>query len=307
MSSLFSEATIEKIKNTRKMFLWTAVCILIGEVVVGAILILMQSFDAVIGKLMATFALCALVLFIGVNNFSLMEKDGKVVQGFALASLVTNLIWLVLSILFIWEILPFLEMKVDTRYTSYIYSLTAMGKLMAVCINAAFMCFLISNVWAIKETVKPVRPLKITALVCELYCGFYVIYVILSESSVSISDDMRWYSLAGLAWFAFIVTSIAAAIISRASRKKMEKVGAAGNVNSADNTEMQAKIQEMVEKEVQERMAAEKAKAEREAMPPLQSDEMPPSVTRDSEIKVEETTIQEKVVEPKPEEEHFQE
>lgn len=42
-------------------------------------------------------------------------------------------------------------------------------------------------------------------------------------------------------------------------------------------------------------------------MPPLQSDEMPPSVTRDGEIKIEETTIQEEDVEPKPEEEHSQE
>ncbi len=308
MSSLFSETTIEKIKNVRKMFLWTAVCILIGEVVVGAILILMQSFDEVIGKLMATFALCALVLFIGVNNFSLIEKEGKVVQGFALVSLATNLIWLVLSILFIWEILPFLEFEVNTRYSSYSsFSLTAMAKLMTVCVDLAFMCFLISNVWAIKETVKPVKPLKITALVCVSYCGLYAIYMIFSESSISISGDMRWYLLDGLAWFAFIITSIAAVIISRANKKKMEKSGMTEIATSSDNSEMQAKIQEMVEKEVRERMAAEKAKAEREAMPPLQSDEMPPSVTRDNEINVKETMIQEEVVGPRPEEEHFQE
>ena len=42
----------------------------------------------------------------------------------------------------------------------------------------------------------------------------------------------------------------------------------------------------MVEKEVQQRMAAERAKQERDAMPPLQSEDMAPTVSRDNEVKL---------------------
>ena len=87
-NSLFSESTIETIKKVKKGFLWTAVCILIGEVIVGAILILAQSFNEVIGKLMGTFALCAVMMFFGVNNFSRMEKGDRIIQSFALVSLI---------------------------------------------------------------------------------------------------------------------------------------------------------------------------------------------------------------------------
>ena len=86
MSSLFKESTIEIIKAIKKGFLWTAVCILIGEVVLGAILILVGSFNETIGKLMGTFALCAIMMFFGVNNFSRMEKGDRIIITVTLAS-----------------------------------------------------------------------------------------------------------------------------------------------------------------------------------------------------------------------------
>lgn len=247
MSSLFSEKMISGIKSMRKTFLWTAVCILIGEVIVGAVLIIAQSFNLMIGKLMGTFALCAIVLFVGVNNFSLMEKGKKIVQGFALVSLIANITWLVLCILFIWEVLPFIE-------GSYFnYSMTVMARFMLVAIDVAVMCFWISNVWAIEETVKPVKPLKITAIICELYCGCYAMVITLMDTEHLVEMDSRWYALAGLAGFAFFVMAIAALIVSKSGKKKNEEKVSL----SMDNTEMQAKIQEMVEKEVQARLASQ--------------------------------------------------
>lgn len=238
---------MENIKSLRKTFLWAGVCILIGEFLTGAILILTQSFDATIGKIMATFALCAVVLFVGVNNFTRMEKGERIVQGFALTSLIANIIWLILAILMIWEV-----MAVYT-YSSFTLEMTVMAKIMCVAVNVATTCFLISNVWAIEETVKPVRPLKITALVCELYCGIYGIIVIFGSTSVM---DSRWYALAGLAGFAFIVMALAAVIVSRSGRKKSEKIVSMSESLEKDG-DMQAKIQEMVEKEVQARMKSE--------------------------------------------------
>ena len=265
MSGIFKESTISKLKNIRKGFLWSAVCILIVEVIVGAVLILTQSFNLTIGKLMGTFALCAVVLFLGVSNFAEMEKGKRITQWFALVSLIMNMTWLILAILLIWEIVPSLE------YTNSLHGFYSSArpsiamKLMTVALDAGVGCFLVSIVLSIEETVKPVRPLKITALVCELYCCVYAI--IISLGDVTYITDFRWGALAGLAGFAFIVMSVAAAIVSRSGAKKN------GNtIQAVDKGTMEATIQEMVEKEVQERMRKEREKMERDAMPPLQTE-----------------------------------
>ena len=278
MNSLFSESTIKTLKAIRKWFLWIAVCILIGEVVVGAILILVQSFNETIGKLMGTFALCAIMMFFGVNNFSRMEKGDRIVQSFALISLIGNIVWLILSFLFIWEVIPFIE---STGVWYYSYHMTVMAKVFSVAFDIALMCLFVSNVWSIKETVKPVKPLKITALICVLYCGIYSAVVTVGE--VQTVEDGRWYALLGLAGLAFVVMTCAAAIVSRSGRKKEEKESnaSAGNVNSA---EMQAKIQEMVEKEVQERLNAGIAKTEGETTPPSQTNDTTPNVSSEANM-----------------------
>lgn len=274
-NSLFSESTIETIKKVKKVFLWTAVCILIGEVIVGAILILAQSFNEVIGKLMGTFALCAVMMFFGVNNFSRMEKGDRIIQSFALVSLIGNIVWLLLSFLFVWGVVPYTE-KTGLFYS---YRLTAMAKIFSVSLNIAFMSFLVSNVWSIEETLKPVRPLKITAIICALYCGIYAVVMTLGD--VQSVNDARWYALTGLAVLAFIVMTCAAAIVSKSGKKKKDKES--GNVNKE---EVQATIQEMVEKEVQERLKEERKKVELDATPHLQSDDMPPSVSHDKDMRV---------------------
>ncbi len=259
MSSMFSEKTISTIKNIRKGFLWTAVSILIGEVVVGAILIIAQSFSLEIGKVMGTFALCALVLFIGVDNFTKMERGNKTVQGFALASLILNMVWLLLAILLIWELIPFAEC-VNTsyygrmiRYSYCSYQITVAARIFLFALNTAISFFFISNVWAIEETVKPVKPLKITALVCELYCAIYAAIITLTLNADTYIDA-RWSMLSSLAGFAFIVMALAALAISRSGKKKNNEKAGAG----LSGEEMNVKIQELVEKEVQARVGAEK-------------------------------------------------
>lgn len=259
MSSLFSNSTINNIKDLKKIFLWVAVCILIGEVVVGAILILAQSFNLTIGKLMSTFGLCAVSLFVGVNNFSRMEKGDRIIQSFALASLIANITWLVLSILLLWEAIPYYPKEASFYYV--VSETTMWAKLMTVAADVALSCFLISNVWSIEETVKPVRPLKITALICELYCGIYA--VVMTFGDVKYVTDLRWSMLSVLMGLAFIVMAIAAVIVSRNGSKKIEKENDSKEKNMSD-TEMQAKIQEMVEKEVQARMAAQGISSKKE-------------------------------------------
>ena len=265
MNSLLNDVAIEKIKILKKAFLWMAVCILIGEVVVGAFLILLQTFNLTIGKLMGTFALCAVALLIGVDNFTKMEKgEGRLVQSFALLSLVMNFVWLILAILLIWEIAPFMERGIRRcQYCSYGYHATIVPKMMILAIDLAMTGFFISNVWDIKETVKPVRPLKITALICELYCGIYAAMVVFFNEDGSMFNT-RWYALAGLMGFAFVVMAFAALMMSRSGKKNNEEMTNSHKTDISDS-EMQVKIQEMVEKEVQARLeAAQKASSANE-------------------------------------------
>ena len=100
-------------------------------------------------------------------------------------------------------------------------------------------------------------------------------------------NDARWYALTGLAGFAFIVMTCAAAIVSGSGKKKMDEK--TNNVNDAD---VQATIQEMVEKEVQTRLAEERAKTEQDVTPPSQPEELASEVPHDnsSSDKVEEET-----------------
>ena len=235
MNSLFNDSAIETIKRIKKIFLWTAVSILIGEVVVCAILILAQNFNETIGRLMGSFAVCALMMFFGVNNFSRMEKGDRIVQSFALVSLIGNIIWLLLSFLFIWNVVPYMESLNKYPY----YSMSIVARIFVVAIDIAVMCFLISNIWSIKETVKPVRPLKITAIICALYCGIYSVVVTVGD--VRSVMDQRWYALAGLAGFAFVIMGIAASTISNSGTKKGQGEVGAGVAN-IDKKEVQAKM-----------------------------------------------------------------
>ena len=252
MSSLFSDSTITKIKNIKKVFLWIAVCILIGELAVGVILILAQTFDLTTGKLMGTFALCALALFIGVNNFSVMEKGKSVAQGFALVGLIANMLWLFLAVLLVWEMVPYMEAN------GYHYGLSGVAKIMVVASDVSVVCFCISNVLTIEETLKPVKPLKIVAMVCALYFGIYAVITTLADSADM--SDQRWLILAGMSVLGFIVMAIAASVVSKSGRKQNEASIATGAVDANDAV-MQAKIQEMVEKEVQARLAGEQNKS----------------------------------------------
>lgn len=282
MSSLFSNSTIEIIRKIKKVFLWAAACILIGEFVVGVILILAQTFDLSIGKLMGTFALCALSLFVGVNSFSVMEKGKSVAQGFALAGLIADLIWLVLAILMIWEVIPFSEIN------RFMPSISVMAKILFIAIQMTVMCFCVSNVIMIEETLKPVKPLKITAIICALYCGIYAVVVTLGDYDVML--DTRWYILAGLAGLGFIVMTIAASIVSKSGRKHNAMNMAAGSINENDAI-MQAKIQEMVEKEVNARLASEQ-KMNTESQMKDEVGVSPQIVAEQSKVVAEQTRIQ---------------
>ena len=284
-------------KKLKKTFLWAAVCILIGEFAFGAFVILTGFWDIHIGKIQLTFLMLAAFLFIGVNNFLRIEHGNQAVRGLARLSFGANAVGLLLGILLVWEALPTVEYVRRTIPTYYglgmdreIAVMSVFVKLALVALSLGAAGFWTSNVLSIRETVKPVKPLKITAVVCEVYtCAYAIVLTLIGYENLRYDEYLlKWSQLSGLAGLAFVVTALAAWIISRTTGKKQ--------IAKAGGETTDAAIREMREKEVRERLAAEKEKERVAALPPLQSDDMPPTVARDNELKIE-TTISKKELE----------
>lgn len=272
----------------KKSFLWSAICILIGEIVISGISILVGSMDPQLGRIMGAFFILDVFLFVGVNNFVRIENEDATVRFLGWMSLICNAVCTVLAIMFIFDMLQPLEATTVYRtayngrsYSTEINRMTILAKTALVTLCLGVAGFWTSNVMAIKETIRPIRPLKITAMICELYTwGFWAVVVMIGYENLSYDANLaRWAGLTGLTGFAFVVTTLLALILSWANRKKAD-----GAVSIKDNKEMEATIQDMVEKEVQARLKAEKEKEKQKALPPLQSDDMPPVVRRDGEI-----------------------
>lgn len=273
--NLFKLETIEKIKKARKVFLWMAVWILIGELALGAILILVQSWDISVAKIQGTFLILAIALFVSVNNFIRMEKGDKKVQLFALISFISNIVWVILSVLLMWEALPFHWTEAAQEYSRYmeryysvtIYHMTFWSMMMVIAISSSAAGFWISNIMTIKETIKEtikvVKPLKITAIVCVVYGWIFGVVVTLAE--LDYYDMERFYQLSSLAGIAFVVTALAAAIISRTNRKKVEVKNEVKVAKTDDElrAEIEEKVRrEMIEKEVRAEFENAKKKLE---------------------------------------------
>ena len=279
MKGLFGDSALETIKNIKKIFLWSAVCTLIGVFVLGAIFILSDGAGgAEMGKIIGTLFMVSVVLFVGVNNFVRMENDNKAIQSFGLMSLICNIIWLIIAILLIWGVIPAVVYEYEKNYYGLSVStthLTVMTKIVIIAASLGSAGFWISNVLSIKETVRPIKPLKITAIICEAYCSIFAIVV--AFSNVYGADMGKWYLLSSLAGFPFVASAFAAWIISRTNKKdKQDKVDTK-NTTTAEVTnkpaksdeELRAEIEEqvrkeMIEKEVRARMEAEMGKKEGE-------------------------------------------
>lgn len=88
-------------------------------------------------------------------------------------------------------------------------------RIFAIALSIASTCFWISNILVIKETIKSIKPLKITAIVCQVYIGIILI-IFAFVNFISIDGTMlKFLQLTGLAESAFVITALAAWIISR--------------------------------------------------------------------------------------------
>ena len=225
---LFSKTTLQKIQKARKILLKLAVWLLIAGLVLGAILILIGSWDMIIGRIQGTLLILAPILFASVNNFICMEKGKKSIQIFALLGFVSNLLWGIFAVLLVWKVLPFywteeiIATEVDP-YGGQLYPssselhITPYVRIMLILAYTAVTSFCVSNILAIKETIKSVKPLKITAIVCAAYLWFFGTIVTLLGLDFEFAEKVG--QLAGLAGLAFCIATLAAVIISRTYKK----------------------------------------------------------------------------------------
>ena len=155
----------------------------------------------------------------------------------------------------------------DYSYPLIEHHMTFYAVIMLISSYAAAAGFWVSNILSIKETIKLVKPLKITAVVCILY--LWIFETIITPVEPEFKDIERLYQLAGLAGLAFGITALAALIVSKTNKKKVAESSAVMNGASTQFTpkteaELRAEIEEkvrreMIEKEVRAKMEAEKS------------------------------------------------
>lgn len=274
--SIISKASLEKLENVRKYVLKTAIWLLVGGVVLGAMTILFggSSSGEIIGKFMGTLFIVALMMIVSVNNFKMIASEDAKIQSFALVGLVSNLAWALFWTLLCW--VP----EWGTTCNSSCVTCTNCGASMLIKSAAAFsylsaLGLIGSNVLSIYEGDKKslIRPLKITAVICATYEFLYLAVLTFSGYDFTSEFAARLGMLAifaGFAWFAIVI----AALILSSSEKNRKKKDTSISVNKSkkdedddapkakSDAELRAEIEEqvrreMIEKEVRARMEAE--------------------------------------------------
>ena len=256
MKSIFNDSTLETFKKIRQVFLKVIVGIIIGEIILLAILIIAQSASKVIGQFMGTLLILAIALFIAMSCFRCIEKKQPVAQVLSLVALFAEVFWFIFQTLELWEVIPLYEVSLNSSSVyGFAVNMTGVAKFATIVSN--IMLYSLFGAWisSIEENGGPIKPLKITALSCDIYIWVFSLIVLFAEFSSSAATTV--FGLYGLAWVGLIVTWCIASSISRKNKKEqLDRVIDSKNITNSE--EMQAQIREMVEKEVQARMTAEK-------------------------------------------------
>ena len=262
MSSIISESSLQRLEGVKKYLLRGAIWLLVGSVVAGAILIMFGGINdggKAIGKFFGTLLIVALMILVCVNNFRMLATRKADVQVYALIGLVSNVVWAVLWIL----VVCFADVNVPEH----------LARFAAIFTYLSMLGLIGSNVMDIYEGEKRqlIRPLKITAVVCATYEMLYFTAITIAEHTDESEVIARLGLLAAFVGVVWIFIVIAALVISKDEKKKLNSasqqpaVGANNVAKPAEkksDEELRAEIEEqvrreMIEKEVRARMEAE--------------------------------------------------
>jgi hypothetical protein len=179
--------------------------------------------------------------------------------------------------LLLWEIFPLLEYNGLASY-----GMSPLVKITSFVTMTMVASIVGALVMLINENEKMIDLLKIVAVFSCF--GIWLIGSILlfSEDYTNIT---KFLNLEGVFLACFMMSWITALVMSKInSRERSDKEVIKQVVKT------QAMVQEMIEDDAKAEIEAEKAKAERDAMPPLQGDSMTPTVNHDNEVKIDTPT-----------------
>ena len=220
------------IEFIKKNYLKIGVYLLVCGVVLGAIIVATEGAAMqYIGKTIGMLLVIILMMLILADNTKKLASNKKGVQLFALISIITNFMWVILWTLAIWGVFEILTYEPCDYYPHY-YSayettrycangITVMGKATLIITLISVLGLFGSNILNIKEyNQKGVfLPLKITTIICLIYSIGYVISIILFDTTCNPTKD-RMASLAGFAGFIWIVIWTIMVILSNNAKNK---------------------------------------------------------------------------------------
>ena len=224
-------------------------------------------------KFQGMFWIFAEALLVAVLALRCIEKGGKASRILAMIGLGFGAVSVLLQLLLVWGAFSYVE---TTGFFSY--SLTAMGKFTSFTTVTMIAAIAGALVLRIKVNEKVVNLLRNVAVFSGI--GIWLITTIMIFSG-DLGELSKILNLEGVFSACFMTGWITALVMSKISRNDQ-----AAKKASLEEIKKEADTKTAAEKEVQVRLEAEKAKAERDAMPPLQDESMAPTVNRDNELKV---------------------
>ncbi|MBR3122296.1 hypothetical protein IKF28_02530 [Candidatus Saccharibacteria bacterium] len=208
-------------------------------------------------------------------------KGDQFAKVLALVGICFSVIAAILQFLLIFGVVPMYEASSD------LYSLSFGGpsmvlKIMTTCFVTAVTAIVLSLVVCIDENGDMIMPSKVVAIVCGLSFWVCMIFVIFAGTSGDVAMLVtKALPLAGMMMSCFAISTGVAVVLSWSNRRdKIDKL-LAGPVKEASET-----YQKVLDIQDEERARLAKEKAKLDAMPPLQSEDMAPTVSHDGEVKV---------------------
>ena len=199
---------------------------------------------------------------------------------------------MILQLAAIWEIIPLLE---SSGFFSV--SLSTMGKITTFVTDTTFFAIIGALVMRIKANDKTVSILKLVMACCGL--GLWLITVMAIFGLIDSLETMKIISLGSIFLSCFVVSWLSALILSRFNRRDKEGDEIAGKderemiiekveikPDEGGSIEAEAVESDLAGAEMVESETVEGAKVGREEMPPLQSDDMSPTVKHESELNI---------------------
>jgi len=294
------------ISNVKIKIIRFLVGILLLEAIVWAIMIMVDSSSSsssltglpLASRFQLMFWVFAGVLIGAVLGFRCLEKGEKISRIAAWTGMIAGLVAALIQLALIWGLFSIIE--VTGLYSA---GLSVIGKIMLAATIIALSGIGVGLVSIIEDNGSSIGALKFTAMICgACFCLITVILIFVSLSDVSEAFG-KALPISGVAASCFVISSFVALLLSWFNRKDaINKMLAGETTNNTQSVDFDANNKprpandssnysgvsdDIIEREVQERMAAEKEKAKQAAMPPLQDENLVPTVSRDNEVKIE--------------------